>query len=99
MPIGGQCYKLNMFADDTVAYLTNPTSYLSNLISVIDDFGALSGFSINYSKSELYPLDLLTLEKQHIQSHFNFRWVRSSWRHLGVLISLDLKNLYVANYD
>lgn len=45
-------HKLNLFADDTVVYLHNPISFLFHLISAIDSFGVVSGFSINYSKSE-----------------------------------------------
>lgn len=56
--IGRHSYKLNRFADDTVAYLSNPTSSLPHLIRVINDFGSISGFSINYCKSELYPVAL-----------------------------------------
>lgn len=59
----------------------------------------LSGFSINFNKSELYPIALSTTDKQYVQSNYPFRWVRACWRHLGVLIPLRLEDLFVANYN
>lgn len=86
------------FADDTVVFLSNPATSLPHLIKVIDTFGALSGFSINFNKSELYPIASSASDIQHIQSLFTFRWVHDSWRHLGVLIPLNLKDLFAVNY-
>lgn len=99
VPIGVKCYKLNMFANDIVVYLSDPLRALSHLISTIDNFGLLSGFSINYSKSELYPIVLTSSDRQSIQCNFNFRWVHSTWHHLGILIPLQVQNLFVANYN
>lgn len=69
MSIGGKCFKLNMFAHDMVVYLGNPASSLPHLISAIDNFGSLSGFSINYNKSKLYPMALSNLDEEFLQSH------------------------------
>lgn len=95
--IGNECYKLNMFADDMVIYLSNPLSSISHLITSIDDFGQLSGFSINYGKSEIYPIVLPPIDKQAIESTYNFQWVHSVWRHLGIFIPLKIKDLFAAN--
>lgn len=96
--INSHTYKLNLFADDTVVCLRDPEFSLPHLISAIDAFGAISGFTINYSKSELYPIALSDTLKHRMQLRTPFRWVRTSWRHLGVHNPLDFTTLFSVNY-
>lgn len=50
---------VSLYADDTLIYLGDTNSSLKNVMHLIADFGALSGFSINWNKLVLMPLDPL----------------------------------------
>lgn len=89
---------ISLFADDTVIYITDPINSLNHLMPLIEEFGAVSGFAINWSKTELYPVHISLSTRVAIQTRYNFKWVTSTWRHLGVLIPLDLSHLYTVNY-
>lgn len=91
-------FKLHLFADDTVVYLRDPLSSLPHLMSEFETFSQISGFTINQSKLEIYPVAISDSLKHRVQSHFLFKWVQSAWRHLGIQIPLDLKNLFSVNY-
>lgn len=96
--IGSQCHVLSLFADDTAIYLFDPITSLPHLITLINNFGAISGFCINYSKTELYPIHITETQKSAIQAEYQFKWVTSNWHHLAVLIPLNLKDLYMVNF-
>lgn len=96
--IDSTVFKLNLFADDTVVYLRDPLVSLPLLISEFEAFGKISGFTINQSKSEVYPVAISSCLRKQITDQFSFRWVSASWRHLGIHIPLDLKNVYSVNY-
>lgn len=84
MTIGFQSQKLSLFADDTVVYFTNPIPSLLLLIQNFNLFDAETRFTINYNKSEFYPIALPSSLKLQIQSHFSFCWVSTSWCHLCI---------------
>lgn len=91
-------HVISLFADDTVFYVTDPFRLLKCLMPLIGEFGAISGFAINMAKTELYPIRLSTATRSLIQSQYKFKLVTTVWRHLGVLILLNLSNLYSVNY-
>lgn len=56
--IGDREHKLNLFADDTVLYIFEPFTSTPPLLELIDEFSKVAGFKVNYSKSEVYPINL-----------------------------------------
>lgn len=50
---------VSLYADNTLLYLGDTQGSLRAVMSLIGDFGSLSGFSINWNKSVLMPLDNL----------------------------------------
>lgn len=53
--------KISLYADDTLHYFVGKTGFLQTLMSTINKFGEVSGFTINWSKSILMPLGPLGL--------------------------------------
>ena len=46
------------YADDTILFLDNDSTHASNLKTVLTWFEQVSGMRINYSKSELIPINM-----------------------------------------
>lgn len=52
--MGQTIHKINLMADDIILYLTNPFDSLAK--TVLHTFGTVSGYKVNYDKSEILPL-------------------------------------------
>lgn len=96
--IGQHHHVISLFMDDTVIYVTNAAASLPHLMPLLSDFGKVSVFAINLTKTELYPIGLSETQRAEIQAKYNFKWVNKSWRHLGILIPLHLNDLFDVNY-
>lgn len=92
-------HKLSLFVDDAVIYLSDPLCSLPHLMDVIHFLSTISGFFINYNKSEIYPIALTGDLQSRIWAEYDFKWVTQHWWHLGVLIALVLCNLFNTNFQ
>lgn len=59
--------RLSLYADDVLLFVTNTENSISALISIIDQFGLILGYTINSNKSEDDVRDLASF------THFPFR--------------------------
>lgn len=82
-------YKLSLFADDLMLYLTNIKKSLPKAMEIIEDFSKISGYKINFEKTEL-----MQINKRFGSPHEdfrNFQWKKKT-RYLGYLSLInDLK--------
>lgn len=90
---------MSLFADGTVICLTNPEHSLPPLLNLIKDFGKVSGFVVKQTKTELFPINITSLLKDRINQTYSLTWIIKKWRHLGIWIPLQLKDLYMVNYE
>lgn len=97
--IGEKIHKLNLFADDTVFFISDPLRSLPHLLTLLEDFGRVAGFAVNYSKSEIYPINLARDVCDALHLEFKFKFVKKHWKHLGVAIPLNLDDLFKVNFD
>ena len=89
--------KLSLYCDDLLIYITRPDKSLPQLLKILDAYSAISGYSINYDKSEIMPLNCVTTQNAHpLVSHF--KWAPTSFKYLGIQISNDLNQTYQKNY-
>lgn len=93
-----QEYRVSLFADVVVIFLSSPTKSLPALEDIIRDFHAATGLMLNTTKSELYPVHLDPTKATSIKEHFSYRWITKKWRYLGTVIPLDLNHLYKENF-
>lgn len=84
IPYAGECYKLNMFADDALLTLTNPIVSLPNPQALLACFTAISRLQINPHKTAALNITLLESLASHLQSFFQYRWASSSLDYLGI---------------
>lgn len=88
-------YKANLFADDILLTLSNPTHSIPHVLQLIDSFGRLSGYRVNYTKSEAIPLNNLTF-----QSHLGsapFSWKPKGMKYLGIKIQAPIDKMVELN--
>lgn len=94
--MGQIMHKINLMADDIIIYLTNPFDSLVKLKTVLHTFGSVSGYKVNYDKSEILPLS--NFDYTEHQQRGPFKWAPSGIRYLGVVIDNNLRNVYKLNY-
>lgn len=95
---GGLEHNFSLYADDLVLYLTNPQSSIPTLSSILTSFASITDLKINHSKLELYPIHLSDFDVKHLTAQLPYKWVTSSWRHLGVHIPVNFSCLSQNNY-
>lgn len=61
-------------------------------------FGHISNFKINYTKSELLPINLPEALAANLRQAFPFSWAKYSIKYLGVQLTDRFKTLYSANF-
>lgn len=76
--IGHTRHVISLFTNDTVIYVTDPLASLQHLLLLIKGFGEVSGFAINQTKTELFPICLSGPQSTKIQSRYNFKWVTTT---------------------
>lgn len=86
------------FADDLIFFLTDPLVSFPKLLQYLHEYGTLSFFQINLSKSSVLNIMVDSAMTLSLRSSFSLRWVIDSIHYLGVNITSDLSALYSANF-
>lgn len=76
--IASRVHKISLFADNTVLYLTNLEKSLPHLLDLIHRYGAVSGFAINQSKTEIFPIHIQDSSKKLVELNFGLKWIKNS---------------------
>lgn len=77
--------KVSMYADDTLFYLSDPQDSLPAALTVITEYGQVSGLTIHLSKSQVLPLDVSVPAESAIatplqcSTSFTYLGVRVTW--------------------
>lgn len=93
--IGTKQHKILLYADDILLTLTDPINSIPALIQCIKEFGQISGYKVNYEKSEIMPLGNLDHEEPAFVKPF--RWSPKGMRYLGIKITPKTTQLYSEN--
>lgn len=89
-------HRVSLYADDLLLYISDPVSCVPNIINILNDFGRFSGYKLNLSKSECFPVNNLAL---HIPDNtLPFRMSRTGFKYLGIQITRVFSDLYVKNF-
>lgn len=93
---GGLEHKVSLYADDLLLYITDPLSSIDSILHILNTFGSFSGYKLNISKSECFPINQAA---KHINSRMlPFRFSPLGFRYLGVNITHSLKSLNDSNF-
>lgn len=93
--IGKKEHRIALFADDVVLFLSQLNTSLPALLDIIRQFGSLSGYKVNTTKSSL-----MLLKEDHNpikQSLFTFK-ISSGFTYLGIKIVPLLEDIVSINY-
>ncbi len=66
------------------------------ILSILNQFGKISAYKINFHKSELFPVNSLANNLTH--SLFPFRWAAEGFKYLGIFVTKSLTGMYVSNF-
>ena len=100
LTINGKEIKLSAYADDLTLILDGTENSLRECISVIDDFGRISGMSLNKYKTRPVWIGKDAICRPPIAAELELNWKPEPFELLGVTISNDPKtDICSLNYD
>ena len=83
------CFKVSLFADDTVIYLNGNSFQLKCVFDILDYFGKESGSKVNLSKSFAFCIRFSMGKKFKPFLLSGLSWPTSVIKYLGVNIPLN----------
>jgi hypothetical protein len=89
---------MSLFADDMIAYISDPKNSTRELLNLINNFSEVAGYKINSNKSVAF---LYTNDKQaekEIRETTPFKIVTNNIKYLGVTLTKEVKDLYDENF-
>uniref|UniRef100_A0AAR2IUE6 Reverse transcriptase domain-containing protein n=1 Tax=Pygocentrus nattereri TaxID=42514 RepID=A0AAR2IUE6_PYGNA len=93
---GGLEHKVSLYADDMLLYISDPMSSLPELLNALNSFSKISGYKINFEKSELMPIS--NVNKAAILNQFPFKINTNKFKYLGIWVTHKFRDLYNANF-
>ena len=72
---GGREHKLFLYADDILWLSVDPVSLAPKLLEIMETFSEISGYKINWHKSEVMPVSTTCLPM--INNALQFKWIDS----------------------
>jgi len=95
--VENQEHKIGLFADDVIVYLRDPNVTFPSLMSTLENFGQMSGYKLNVSKTQILSLNFTP--NRAIKQQYRLEWGKDSIKYLGIVITRNLEKLYEANYN
>jgi len=94
---GQEEHKIALFADDVILFLKNLNNSIPALIDLIEIFGKISGYKINYSKSSIMLLN--DSERINGNVHVSPFKATDNFTYLGIKIFPEVNKISQINYD
>lgn len=88
-------HHISLFADDILLYINNAPVSIPVILGVFDEFSALSGYKINWTKSSLMPLNS-SLDPSTLPTQIP---VIRSFKYLGIDIFPSLFSITNKNFQ
>lgn len=85
-----------MYADDALLFLGDANESLVSAVNPIETFGSFSGYSINWDKSVLIPLDEMS---PILPQKVNQIRIAKSFKYLGIGVSFKIEEYLNQNIE
>ncbi len=92
---GEEEHKMFLYADDILLLIKDPVFSIPNVLSTIESFSKISGYKINWQKSECMPISRGC--SQSIITTLQFKWIPVGMKYLGTRLWSDLGNIISIN--
>lgn len=96
--IDNESYEVSLFADDVILMLTNPTSSLGEVYSILQWFSKVPCYKVNKTKLNILDLNLDGINRSILQQQFPFAWADSNISYLGIQLTKSANRIFKANY-
>uniref|UniRef100_A0A670IVT3 Reverse transcriptase domain-containing protein n=1 Tax=Podarcis muralis TaxID=64176 RepID=A0A670IVT3_PODMU len=96
--IGKKEYKVKAYADDLVISIEEPLERINVVIGVMEEFGRLSGFKLNKTKTKMLVKNLDEQTKNKIETESGIK-ITKKVKYLGIWLSTKNINLVEDNYN
>lgn len=96
--VGNNSYKLSIFTDGLLIYVSDPKIAFPNILHELEQFGQYSNFKVNVAKSRCLNIILPIKEKETLENNFQFQWELQFLKYLGVNIAPSEEKMYEFNY-
>uniref|UniRef100_A0A3Q2ZWL1 Reverse transcriptase domain-containing protein n=1 Tax=Kryptolebias marmoratus TaxID=37003 RepID=A0A3Q2ZWL1_KRYMA len=85
-------HKVSHYADDLLLFISKPSISLPFALDIFSQFGQISGYKLNLTKSELFPIG----NKANLSDFANLplRIERQKFTYLGITVTKTHKNLF-----
>lgn len=94
--VGSCTHKLMLYADDTLVFITKPERSIPSLFKIIERFSKLSGYKVNWDKSEAR---LLLTAPRPCFKQGNLLGHVQELKHLGITFPPLLSDLICVNFE
>ena len=88
-------HKVSLYADDLPLYISNPTLSVPPILSVLQNFGKISGYKLNFSKSEYFTI---STSISPLTSSIPFKETQNGFRYLGIMATHSFNALFKHNF-
>uniref|UniRef100_A0A669EME8 Reverse transcriptase domain-containing protein n=1 Tax=Oreochromis niloticus TaxID=8128 RepID=A0A669EME8_ORENI len=90
-------HKVSLYADDLLLYIADPTKSLPKIMTVLTEFGKISGYKINLTKSILFPISSLEKLDSATLTLFPFT-ISNTFKYLGITVTREFSGLFKHNF-
>lgn len=88
---------MSLYADDMLLYLSDPLTSIPNALSLLEEFGKISGYKINLQKCEIMPVNTAAMGIDF--SLFPLRISPQKFKYLGIWITHIFQGMFKANFS
>ena len=94
-----ETYKIMQYADDTVILLDGSEDSLKSCLNIIQQYSKFSGLMPNIEKTQCIWVGSKRNSTEKLCPEYNIAWTSEPFTVLGVVFSVDLKDMISLNYD
>ena len=95
--IGESVHKLMLYADDILLLVSDPEQSIHTLLETINSFSKLSGYKVNWSKSEALPLTAYC--PRTLFQEGAFQWPAEGLKYLGITFPQQIDDVIRVNME
>uniref|UniRef100_A0A670ITK0 Reverse transcriptase domain-containing protein n=1 Tax=Podarcis muralis TaxID=64176 RepID=A0A670ITK0_PODMU len=95
--IGSKEYKLKAYADDLMLSLEEPQESLGKALEILEEYGKVSGFKLNKTKTKMLTKNIGNDGKEGLESQYGIK-VAKKIKYLGIWLTPKNINLIEDNY-